>query len=184
MYKKVNKFLCFVILFGTLFRSIFYFQISHLFTYLCAIPLVLVPVLFEKVLKLEDFDKFIYYLFIFLAYLLGCVFDLYNITWWYDLVMHTTSGVVTGYLGVFILRILGFYQKKKVFFNFLFCISFVLAIAGLWEIVEFLADRVAGTNFQHHLDTGVLDTMEDMLCGFGGGLFYYIFHIMIKGSKK
>ena len=46
----------------------------------------------------------------------------------------------------------------------------------MWEIGEYVVDLIIGTNLQHNLDTGVVDTMQDLICGtiVGGGFAFYI----------
>ena len=38
-----------------------------------------------------------------------------------------------------------------------------MAVAGLWELAEYGINLVTGRDVQHVLDTGVGDTMQDML---------------------
>ena len=38
-----------------------------------------------------------------------------------------------------------------------------MAVAGLWELAEYAINLVTGRDVQHVLDTGVGDTMQDML---------------------
>ena len=72
------------------------------------------------------------------------------------------------------------YQGKNNIFNFIFILSFSIAVAGIWEIAEFSMDRFTGSNLQHWLDTGVIDTMEDIICGTLGGLVFALF----KAKRK
>ena len=38
-----------------------------------------------------------------------------------------------------------------------------MAVAGLWELAEYGINLLTGRDVQHVLDTGVADTMQDML---------------------
>lgn len=179
--KILNQLFIILLLLGTLLVAVFAYLPSHLLTYFAVIPLVIIPDMLDKMkLNLEEKDKTIYFAFVFFAYFLGSVVNLYNITWWYDILMHFISGIVAGYLGYFILRKLKMYQGKYNIFNFIFILSFSIAVAGIWEIAEFSMDRFTGSNLQHWLDTGVIDTMEDIICGTLGGLVFALF----KAKRK
>ena len=47
-----------------------------------------------------------------------------------------------------------------------------MAVAGLWEICEYGVHALTGRDVQHVLDTGVSDTMQDMIVCMIGTLFY------------
>lgn len=133
---------------------------------------LLIPKIVRKLFKIKITDamEFIYVLFMILAQFIGSVVNLYNHTWWYDLFTHFLSGVLTTILALVIMNWLGVYNEKNKWFNFIFMISFTLMIASLWEFMEFGTDMVMGSDVQHVLDTGVADTMEDMLIAFLGSI--------------
>lgn len=182
--KLLNIFLMIGILLGTLLIAIFNYKPSYLLTYCMAIPIVVVPFILDKTtFKLGSFDKAVYYSFSFFAYFLGSVVGLYNLAWWYDLLMHFISGFVIGYAGIYILDRLGMYRSKNSAFNFIYCLFFAIGVAGLWEIIEFLVDVFIGTNLQHNLETGVVDTMQDIICGTTSGFIFSLF-IAFKDKFK
>ena len=53
-------------------------------------------------------------------------------------------------------------------FNIIFLFGFCFLVAGSWEIIEFIGDKLLKTNFQHSIENGVNDTMEDIICAFIG----------------
>ena len=57
-------------------------------------------------------------------------------------------------------------------------------IASIWEFLEFGADTFFGMNVQHSLDTGVRDTMEDMLIAFLGSLIVSISYLVENKIAK
>ena len=139
------------------------------------IPLVLlIPRIIKNLFKIRITDtmELIYVVFIILAQFLGSVVNLYNndTTWWYDLFAHFLSGVLTSVLALVVLNWFGVYKEKNKGFNFLFIICFTLMVASIWEFVEFGTDVFLGMNVQHSLETGVKDTMEDMLVAFAGSM--------------
>lgn len=147
---------------------------------------LLIPKLLRKIFKIRITDamELIYVIFMILAQFLGSVVNLYNndTTWWYDLFTHFLSGVLTTILALVIMNWLGVYKDKNKWFNFLFMISFTLMIASLWEFLEFGTDNLLGMNVQHSLETGVRDTMEDMLVAFLGSIIVSVTYLL-EGKK-
>lgn len=151
------------------------------------IPLVLLlPRIFSKLFKIKITSamELVYVIFIILAQFIGSVVNLYNTVWWYDLFAHFLSGVLTSILALVVLNWFGIYKEKNRGFNFLFIISFTLMIASIWEFLEFGADTLFGMNVQHSLDTGVRDTMEDMLIAFLGSLIVSISYLVENKIAK
>lgn len=147
---------------------------------------LLIPKILRKLFKIKITDamELVYVVFIILAQFLGSVVNLYNNdnTWWYDLFTHFLSGVLTTVLALVIMNWLGVYKEKNKWFNVIFMISFALMIASLWEFLEFGSDTFLGLNVQHSIETGVKDTMEDMLVAFLGSLIVSISYFF-EGKK-
>lgn len=106
-------------------------------------------------------------LFILSSLVLGTSYGLYKINH-YDDVLHIWSGSIASVFAYNIIKI--YTQKedrkniKKAFF-FIFILMFSLAIAGLWEILEFSLDLLFKVNSQAG---GLRDTMIDMIDGLIG----------------
>lgn len=152
------------------------------------VPLVfLLPRIFGKIFKFKITDnmEFVYVIFIILAHFVGSVVNLYNKVWWYDLFAHFLSGILTAILSLVIMNFLKVYNDKNKLFNVIFVISFTLMIASLWEFLEYGADTFLKMNVQHSIETGVSDTMEDMLVAFLGSIIVSILYIIeSKKTKK
>lgn len=145
------------------------------------IPLVLfLPRIFKKIFKIKITDamELVYVIFIILAQFLGSVVNLYNTTWWYDLFTHFLSGVLTAILALVILNWFGMYKEDKKVFNFIYMIMFTLLIASLWEFLEYGTDTFLKMNVQHSIETGVSDTMEDMLIAFLGSIIVCVKYLL------
>lgn len=145
------------------------------------VPLVLLlPRIISNIFKIKITSamELVYIIFIILAQFAGSVVNLYNKVWWYDLFAHFLSGILTAILSLVILDWFGIYKEKNKGFNFLFIISFTLMVASLWEFLEFGVDTFFGMNVQHSIDTGVRDTMEDMLIAFLGSLIVSISYLV------
>ena len=64
-------------------------------------------------------------------------------------------------------------------------ISITLSVAALWEMFEFTNDSVFGYNAQRVIETGVTDTMKDIICALLGCILVVISYIYEeKNSKK
>lgn len=162
-----------LILLGTLYIGIFRFKRGYLATYIMAPFLVLIPYAFSTLIfKLSSVDRLVYFVFLFFAYFLGSVVGLYSSIYWYDILMHFSSGFVFGYIGKLFLESFNISSSRKPLFSFMFCFIFAVSVAGIWEIGEFSVDQITGSNLQHSIDTGVVDTMQDLICGTVGGLIY------------
>lgn len=151
------------------------------------VPLVLLlPRIFKRILKLNINDEMelIYIIFIVLAHFLGSVVNLYKYIWWYDLFAHFLSGMLTSILALVIMNWMGVYKEKNVTFNIIFIISFTLMVASIWEFFEYGADTLLKLNVQHSIETGVSDTMEDMLVAFLGGIILSIIYFIEEKKIK
>lgn len=151
------------------------------------VPFVLlIPRIMGKIFKIKITSamELVYVLFIILAQFLGSVVNLYNKVWWYDLFAHFLSGILTSVLSLVVLNWFGVYNRKNKWFNFLFIISFTLMIASIWEFMEFGTDTFFGMNVQHSIETGVRDTMEDMLVAFLGSLIVSISYLVENKVAK
>lgn len=143
------------------------------------------PVIIERNYKIDLPTEFeiIIVLFIYAGLFLGEVHKYYTKFWWWDVILHTTSGILFGFLGFLILFILYHTNKIKAkpFTIAIFSFSFALAIGTIWEIFEFSMDYFFGLNMQK---SGLADTMGDLIVNSLGALFTSIIgFIYLKGRK-
>ncbi len=128
--------------------------------------------------------EFVIILFIYAALFLGEVKKYYIKFWWWDIALHTASGLAIGFAGFIILYTL--YNKNKIgssaFILSLFSFMFALGIGALWEIFEFSADQILGLNMQK---SGLIDTMWDLIVDAIGALVTStIGFLYLKGEKN
>jgi hypothetical protein len=111
--------------------------------------------------------QFVSALFVFLSLFLGSAANLYYRYWWWDIVLHTSSGFllgIIGFLAVFVLN-----QTDRIprgitpFFLCFFAVTFAVFLGVVWEIFEFLIDRVWPATNMQSLETGIVDTMVDLI---------------------
>lgn len=134
---------------------------------------ITLPYILEKIfkIKIDNKLKFIYILFVFCAHFLGATVELYNKISWYDKLCHTLSGVLTSYGALLILTFIKNCNIENKFFNIMYMICVTLAVASLWEIFEYTANILFGGDAQKVVQTGVNDTMQDIIVAFIGSLF-------------
>ena len=173
--KKINSILIFII---SLISVCFFVKDLNMGLYNKLVPdismilVLFLPRIFCKIFKFKISDalELLYIIFMILALFIGGVINLYNTTWWYDIVMHFISGLVTAVIGLLVLNWFKMYKKSNKLFNALYIIMFVLFIASLWEFLEYGIDVFLNQNMQHVIETGVSDTMQDMLVAFLGSV--------------
>jgi len=111
--------------------------------------------------------QFISALFVVLTLFLGSAADFYYKFWWWDIVLHTGSGIllgIVGFLAVFLLnRTDRIPRGITPFFLCVFAVTFAVTLGVLWEIVEFIVDCVAPATNMQSRETGVVDTMQDLI---------------------
>ena len=131
--------------------------------------------------------------FTFAALFLGESRNYYRAFWWWDLALHTTSGVLLGILGFLLVYVLNGIPRLDLHmrpgFVAFFAFCFALAVGVLWEIFEFALDQLAGTTMQTPFlgdPSGLTDTMWDLIVDAVGALsiavFGYVY--MTRGMKS
>lgn len=110
--------------------------------------------------------------FLYGSLFLGEVGDVYERFWWWDLMLHTSSGIVLGFVGFLILYIMHLQQRLKMSASMIAFLSFCVALAAgaVWEIFEYAADQLVGATMQN----GNMDTMGDLVVDALGALMVSI----------
>ncbi|HCX73050.1 MAG TPA: hypothetical protein DHM37_04960 [Candidatus Cloacimonas sp.] len=160
--------------------SVIYAQWENLLSAFMTLILFLIPNMFYKRtnLVIPPIFKIIILIFIFASMYLGEIHSFfYRIRWW-DVIMHSTSGMLLGYIGFLIIYALNKGKNIKVklspVFIAIFSFSFAVSIGVIWEIFEFGVDSILNMNMQkarnlqevyNYFDTrlGVIDTMRDLI---------------------
>lgn len=108
--------------------------------------------------------------FVFAALFLGEVRSYYDKFWWWDIALHSTSGVLMGILGFLLVYVLNASQKIAISmtpqFVAFFAFMFAVAVGAIWEIFEFSIDSMFGARMQKAMfndPSGLTDTMWDMI---------------------
>ena len=180
---KFNKLLLIVVSCISIYLNIIYIKnnnLTRLLISLSIIPLMILPYLLNKFLKykLTDSTITIYLLFIFASILLGSLFNFYDKIPIYDKIMHFTTGFLSSMLALIILINFNKYDDNNIRFNLIFMGAITCTTALLWEIFEYVSDFIFSGNAQRVLETGIHDTMQDMIAALLAfvifGLLYWI----------
>ncbi|MCA9075863.1 MAG: hypothetical protein KDA93_12570 [Planctomycetaceae bacterium] len=131
--------------------------------------------------------------FIFASLFLGEVRDYYNRFWWWDIVLHTTSGGLLGVLGLLLVYVLNetphvdLHLRPGFVAFFAFC--FALSVGTTWELFEFAMDQLFGMNMQKPMlgdPSGLTDTMFDLMVDAIGAFLISIagYVYMVRDSES
>lgn len=127
-------------------------------------------------IDIPDIMEIMYFIFLFCAIYLGEVRNFYFKVPYWDLILHSFSAAMLGALGFVLVSFLNDMERINIhlspFFIALFAFSFAITCGTIWELYEFLADGVLGTNMQKFITAdgtvligreAVRDTMEDII---------------------
>ena len=108
--------------------------------------------------------------FVFAALFLGEARSFYERFWWWDIVLHASSGLLLGIFGFLLVYVLNESERidlaMRPRFVALFAFTFAFGVGALWEIFEFAMDQVFGTTMQKPMfgdPSGLTDTMWDLI---------------------
>lgn len=188
--KKINNVIIMILLIIDAFITINALRIGvydRIATYVSLILVLLLPRILTKltILKFTPNLEFIYLLFAILSDFFGAVLNLYNITHGYDSFAHFIFGAYSVVLAIMILLKFNKYEPKYILFTIFIIICISTTMSASWEFIEYALDKILKLNLQHSIDTGVNDTMKDMLIAtFGCLLFCIYYYIDLKDKSK
>ena len=108
--------------------------------------------------------------FVFASLFLGELKDYYVKFWWWDVLLHSASGLVLGIFGFLLVHAMNEHEDldlhMKPSFIALFTFLFAIGMGVLWELFEFAVDITLATTMQK----GLTDTMVDLLVDAIGAL--------------
>lgn len=121
-------------------------------------------------------------LFVFASLFLGEFRNYYERFWWWDIALHTTSGLLLGILGLLLVYVLNEDRRIDLHmrpgFVAFFAFVFAVAVGTFWEIFEFAVDQIFGTTMQKPMlgdPSGLTDTMWDLIVDTLGALVVSVF---------
>jgi len=134
--------------------------------------IILVPVVLRRRFSFVIPAEFqiLVVLFTFATLFLGSIREFYELYWWWDSVLHFSSGLLLGIFGFLIVYVMNENERVEIYFPpkfaALFAFLFAVAAGALWEIFEFLVDQTTGMQMQRPVPgdpSGLTDTMSDLI---------------------
>lgn len=180
-------------------------RLLHIFYSSVAIIFFHIPLFLKKKFKLyiPSFFQILALFFIYAHFILGEIFRVYDHSFLFDKILHTTSGIGITLLGFSVINFLNeeknSHLKLSPFFVAFFSLCFSLMIAVLWEIFEFAVDEIVNSNMQRWKFTekefieagsriarrGLRDTMFDLIVCLAGSLFAATCcYILLKNQNR
>ena len=94
-------------------------------------------------------------IFILLAQFFGEILRFYDRIWWWDIMLHGSSGFMLGIVGVLVVYSLNEAIVEKIHpaTIMLFAFCFAMTAGAIWELFEFIADYLLGMNMQKSVFT-------------------------------
>lgn len=131
-------------------------------------------------------------------FIIGEVGELYVKSKVFDSILHTISGTMIAILSFSIIRLLNNSEKMDLKLNPLFVaifvVSFTVTVGVVWEIIEFTADALTGSNMQRYSDSvtrepflgrdALFDTMKDLILDALGAMVIAIVSYIDLKKKK
>ncbi len=177
-----------VFLLTNLAVGIYYLLQGVAYSYVLAFSALLLPLVLTGLYRLLRYRRvyqldILIYAFFLALYTVGLSMYGYHRIPLYDKFAHTFAGVFTSILALILFYVLK--PKKEIEKSdfplvCVFTLSVSVAVAGVWEIAEFIISLIFGTDPQNVQGTGVGDTMWDIIVCTAGALvmlipyaFYY-----------
>lgn len=149
-------------------------------------------------IDIPDTMEIMYFIFLFCAIYLGEVRNFYYKIPYWDTILHAFSAAMLGFLGFILVQFFNQHRIKGTqlspFFVSLFAFCFAVTCGVVWEIYEYLADHILGTNMQKFMTaTGTIlsghnalgDTMKDIIVDVIGALIVVIIgYIHLKNLER
>lgn len=182
----------FFILFGIVMAvyNIFHSTPYYIFLSVASIAFAFLPFLFFKLVGVAPAYSVVFWtdVFCFFTFSIGMVFHGYTTIPFYDKMMHTVTGFFFGYIGLMLFYLLKPSRKidrSEAGLVSLFTVSFAMLIAVAWETFEFTINLFLHNDPQRVAETGVNDTMGDILVCLAGALVFALCqYLAYKKDKK
>lgn len=186
---KVIKFIkFFLVLFwvGILIYKLSIGDMSKMESVIVTLPMIFLTDIVKRAtsLKLDASLEISFLFFLFISLFLGVNLSLYQSIWWLDKLSHLASGVLSAVMSVVILKSFALDQYNSQLFKVLFILSFTALIAVAWEVFEYIANIIIGSDIQNVITTGVNDTMQDLIFALAGAGLSLPFLVSFKKQNE
>lgn len=165
--KTTGIVLCELLAIGTIVFLVVSKQYRRLPLAFGTLGLVLLPAIMEKLFRCRlCLSVYIFALLYAVGPMMGQCWNFYYTISWWDKLLHISGGVMFAIVGAYFFELL---TKRKDHFigAAIFALCFSMAIAALWEFIEFGADRFLGMDMQ---DDILVTHLTSYLLGEGIGV--------------
>lgn len=132
----------------------------------------------HKFLKIDYTITATVYFYCIFSLVMGNMWNFYDKIEWWDLLMHILSGIILGIIGNVILsKNLRKIEVKKVL-RFFFIVGMACIGGVVWEIYEFAIDSLFNLNTQIAKESGITDTMWDLIMDLIGGIVIAMYFLL------
>lgn len=154
----------------------------------------------NKNIHIPDILESMIIVFIYAGIFLSARFNLYDDVFWWDVLLHTGSGVILGFIGFLLIYKLNSRHSMNIspLLVAVFACTFAVTMDVVFEIYEFLMDVIFGTDMQSwnlpattielgrsFQGIGLRDTMSDLIFDTLGALAISIIcYFLYKNEKK
>ncbi len=119
------------------------------FMSIVSVVYVFIPAIAQKLFKFHiQRTLYVFIIFYTICPLLGFSYNFYYILPWWDDILHAFAGVVFAMLGAYLPKVMSKNGEASFSLCLFSAFFFSVAIAGLWELVEFAMDSFFGTDMQ------------------------------------
>lgn len=127
-------------------------------------------------------------IFCLLAFTFGTAMEWYMTIETYSWFVHSISGVLFTIIGFFLYFVVTGKKEVDVMKHPLLVLTYAIFFSAMvavgWEIGEYIVYLITGRDLQHTADTGVVDTMLDIISCMGGTLIVTLNYIYSLLTKK
>jgi hypothetical protein len=124
-------------------------------------------------------------IFVYASLYLGELQGYYLKYWWWDILLHTGSGLILGIFGFLLVYVMNEHEDlemhMKPSFVSLFAFMFALGMGSIWEMFEFVLDQFLGMDTQ---GGSQVDTMSDLIVdGIGAFIISILGYSYLRTTK-
>lgn len=180
MIKKINKLFRVVLILFAVYYLIKFAMSKDMMKVIVSLSVPILVILPKYVKdKVNDKLVFIYYFYIFILLVLGGLANFYELFKYYDVFAHFMSGFGSCICALYILNYFKI-QNKSIVLTIIMIIITNLAVASFWEILEYIVSLIIKSDPQDVLESGVKDTMEDIIASLIASILFIFVYVFKK----
>ena len=159
--------------------------LSCIATLICYLLPILIQAIFK--IRLSPSLYLFYLIYVTLAGFCGSCLYMYKTVPYVDKAIHFVWGYIACLIGLYLICRTKEINNMKGFTIFIVFFAVSMATASIWEIIEFLSDKLLGQTSQGVAVNNVIplnDTMFDIICHFLGSILFALHYALEKLTHK